>query len=141
MKSTLRQCKGLPEKRFENGSVLFKENESNSVLFILIEGAVEVTKEGEHIATVTEPGSIFGEIAIVCHQPHMATVTAKEPCRFHVITDTDAFIKSYPLIHWEVTRILGERLTRISTRLIEIMKEQEAATAETIHVVYGESFK
>jgi len=122
MKPVLRQCKGLPVKRFDSGSVILEENDDTRVLLILIEGAVEVIKGGVPIATVAEPGSIFGEISIVCQQPHMATVRASEPCRFHVITDTDAFIKSYPLIHWELTRILGQRLTRITNQLIELLK-------------------
>jgi CRP/FNR family transcriptional regulator, cyclic AMP receptor protein len=46
--------------------------------FVLLDGNVEVTKDGQHL-TELGPGDFFGEIALVEHERRTATVTATTP--------------------------------------------------------------
>jgi CRP-like cAMP-binding protein len=83
--SILEQCRGLPERRFAAGSVLLAEGETSGLLFVLVEGEVEILKGTFQINTVADPGAIFGEISLLLDKPHMATVRAVSDCRVHVV--------------------------------------------------------
>jgi CRP/FNR family cyclic AMP-dependent transcriptional regulator len=41
-------------------------------------------KNGVEIATVTEPGAVFGELSVLLDQPHTADVRALEASQFYV---------------------------------------------------------
>ena len=58
------------------GKVLMNEGGSAHEMFVVIEGAVEVTREGEHIADLG-PGEFAGEMALLTHTRRNSTVTTK----------------------------------------------------------------
>jgi CRP-like cAMP-binding protein len=58
------------------GRVLMREGESAHEMFVVIEGTLDVTKDGEHIADLG-PGSFAGEMALLTHSHRSATVSAK----------------------------------------------------------------
>lgn len=64
------------ELDFEPGRVLMREGERAHEMFVVIDGVVEVTKDGEHIADVG-PGGFVGEMALLNHSHRSSTVTAK----------------------------------------------------------------
>ena len=53
-------------------------------LLLLRQGVVEVVRDGTQIARISEPGSIFGELAILLDKAHTADVRAVERSEFHV---------------------------------------------------------
>ena len=58
-------------------SVMF-EKTSADMAYILLDGQVEVRKDGATIATL-EPGAIFGEMALIDHTLRSASVIAITP--------------------------------------------------------------
>ncbi len=58
------------------GKVLMTEGGSAHEMFVVVEGTVEVTREGEHIADLG-PGSFAGEMALLTHARRNSTVTTK----------------------------------------------------------------
>ena len=81
MRTILSFCQDLPEAIFGPGEVLLAEGKKEELLYILIEGELEVLKGDFQINTVSEPGAIFGEISVLLDLPHMATVKALTPTR------------------------------------------------------------
>ena len=69
MSKVLSFCEGFPETEFRPGDVLLSEGESTGLLYILIEGEVEVLKGNFSVSTVSEPGAMFGEMAILLAAP------------------------------------------------------------------------
>jgi CRP-like cAMP-binding protein len=95
----------------DEGKVLTREGESGSEFFVIIDGEVGVMKEGQEIRTMG-PGDFFGEIALLEDRPRTATVTAKTPLRFFVLT-RQAFrsmLAHQPELERKVLSALEERV-------------------------------
>ena len=93
------------------GSTLTREGQPGREFFVLIEGTVEVTRDGEEIARLGA-GDWFGEIALLTKASRTATVTAASPVRVLVVTDR-AFrqvLETTPSIAVKMLERLGERL-------------------------------
>ena len=73
------------EVRLERGAVLFKQGDAGDALYVVIDGAMEVSilsLDGRKLSLdLLAPGAIFGEIALFDPGTRTATVTATEPAR------------------------------------------------------------
>jgi CRP-like cAMP-binding protein len=96
---------------FGSGKALTREGEPGREFFILLEGGAEVKRKGKVLAT-RKSGDFFGEIALMCNRPRVATVVTTSPTRTLVITDRDfrALVKRTPDIALKVLDAVGERL-------------------------------
>ena len=93
------------------GKVLTREGESGSEFFVIVDGEVSVTKDGQEIRTLAS-GDFFGEIALLEDTPRTATVIAKTPLRFFVLT-RQAFrsmLAHQPELEQKVLSALEERV-------------------------------
>ncbi|MBI3795814.1 MAG: cyclic nucleotide-binding domain-containing protein [Deltaproteobacteria bacterium] len=79
MREILSFCQKLPETTFSPGETLLAEGRKDKILYILIEGEVEILKGDFQINTVSEPGAIFGEMSVLLDIPHTATVKTLTP--------------------------------------------------------------
>jgi CRP/FNR family transcriptional regulator, cyclic AMP receptor protein len=66
------------------GHVLMRQGDIGREFFVVIEGEVEVERDGRIVATVG-PGGFVGDIALVTERPRTATVTTTRPSRFLVV--------------------------------------------------------
>ena len=100
---------------FDAGKVLCREGERGQEFFVIMEGEAEVTRNGKHLAT-RRSGEFFGEIALVADVPRTATVTAKTPIRFFVLTHRRflRLLDGQPGIERKVLRALAKRLVSVS---------------------------
>ena len=69
----------------KKGDIIVREGQEDSDAYIILEGEIEVTKKGRHLATLYE-NAIFGEISMVDNRPRTATCTAKTPCILGMVT-------------------------------------------------------
>ena len=96
----------------EAGKVLAREGEIGQEFFVIVDGEVSVTKDGEELRRLG-PGDFFGEIALIWDSPRRtATVTAATPVRFFVLT-RQAFrglIDHHPDIEAKVLEALEQRV-------------------------------
>jgi CRP/FNR family cyclic AMP-dependent transcriptional regulator len=93
------------------GKVLCRQGDFGREFFVIVEGEVEVTRDGKHVAT-SGPGDFFGEIALVERMPRTATVTAKTPLRFFVLTSRSfwSLLDDNPQVERKVLRALAKRV-------------------------------
>jgi CRP-like cAMP-binding protein len=97
------------------GKVLCKEGQTGREFFVIVDGEVEVTRNGKHVATRTG-GEFFGEIALLEETPRTATVTAKTPLRFFVLTRKDFrhLVNENRNVERKVLRALARRVVELS---------------------------
>jgi CRP-like cAMP-binding protein len=125
MRTILSFCQELPEVTFGPGEVLLSEGERTGILYILIEGEVEVLKGDFQVTTVSEPGAVFGEMSVLLDIPHTATVRAVTASRVYVVRQADEFLQSQPDITYQLARLLSQRLYGVTTYLVDLKSQFE----------------
>ena len=111
----LKLAKITEDLEVDEGRALTREGQSGSEFFVIIDGEVGVSKDGQEIRTLG-PGDFFGEIALLEDTPRTATVTAKTPLRFFVLT-RQAFrslLAHQPELEQKVLAALQERVQATS---------------------------
>ena len=64
------------ELNFSAGTALMNEGAGAHEMVVVVDGTLEVTRAGEHVADIG-PGGFAGEMAVLTHARRDATVTAK----------------------------------------------------------------
>jgi CRP/FNR family transcriptional regulator, cyclic AMP receptor protein len=111
----LELAKVSEDMEVEEGKVLTREGQSGSEFFVVVDGEVSVTKNGQEIRTLG-PGDFFGEIALLEDTPRTATVVAKTPLRFFVLTRRSfrSLLAHQPELEQKVLAALEERVRATS---------------------------
>jgi CRP/FNR family transcriptional regulator, cyclic AMP receptor protein len=107
----LQLAKVSEDMEVDEGKVLTREGQSGSEFFVIVDGEVSVTKNGQEIRTLG-PGDFFGEIALLEDTPRTATVVAKAPLRFFVLTRRSfrSLLAHQPELEQKVLAALEERV-------------------------------
>jgi CRP/FNR family transcriptional regulator, cyclic AMP receptor protein len=112
-KTELRElARSTDEVDLREGYVLVREGRAGREFFVLVDGKVNVTRDGKKIADLGA-GEWFGEIALLTKVPRTATVTTTSPVKALVLTDR-AFrrlVETMPSIALKVLSRVSERLT------------------------------
>jgi CRP-like cAMP-binding protein len=105
-------AKRTEDMEFAEGKVLAREGDIGHEFFVIVDGEVAITKDGEEVRRLGS-GEFFGEIALVWDSPRRtATVTSTSPIRFFVLT-RQAFrglIDKHPDIEQKVLEQIEERV-------------------------------
>ena len=78
----------LPLVTYQPGETVIVEGSTTGRLLILKKGNVAIVKDDTEVATVAEPGAVFGELSVLLDQPHAADVHALEASQFHIANAT-----------------------------------------------------
>lgn len=66
-------------KKYQNGDVIFKEGEPSGSAYVIVKGAVDLTKNSKHGAVLLaklKAGELFGEMGVIDGSPRSATSRA-----------------------------------------------------------------
>ena len=125
MRDILQQCGAMPQRSLAAGEDVLREGERSGVLYILIDGSVEILKGDVQVNVVGDPGAVFGEMSVLLDAPHMATVRTLEPSRFYVAEDATSFLTSDAEVALAIGRILARRLQAMITYLVDLKRQFE----------------
>jgi CRP/FNR family transcriptional regulator, cyclic AMP receptor protein len=97
------------------GRVLCREGDRGREFFVLVEGKVDVARNGRGMAALGA-GDFVGEISLLESTPRTATVTAQTPVRFFVLTPKDfqEMLDENPSVERKVLRALARRVLELS---------------------------
>jgi CRP-like cAMP-binding protein len=97
------------------GTALCTEGEIGHEFFVIIDGEIEISRNGKRVAT-RGGGEFVGEIALLEKTPRTATVTAKTPLRVFVLTDKDFrdLVNENPSVERKVLKALARRIVELS---------------------------
>jgi CRP/FNR family cyclic AMP-dependent transcriptional regulator len=126
-----RRLAGLPVVKHPAGEVVLTAGSKTGRLLFLRSGAVEVIKDGERIANVSAPGSVFGEQAALLDQPHSADVRTLEQSEFYV-ADAPAMLAGDPTVALYVAAVLARRLDAANRSLIEVKHQLQAGESLSV---------
>lgn len=111
------------KKTVEAGTILLPEGANTGRLYVLVEGGVEISRNGIVFATSNDPGAIFGEMSVLLGLPHTATVKTTVPSTIYELEDATAFMGSDPDIALLVAKTLAQRLYSATTYLVDLKKQ------------------
>jgi len=123
MADILTPLQELPVRRFDLGDTVLEVGRQSGVLLVLIEGALEVRKNGVLVDLVKEPGSVLGEIAALLNSPHTADVVAVLPSALYVIENPRDFLREHPDFHLHVSELLAKRLGNLVQYLADVKQQ------------------
>jgi malate dehydrogenase (oxaloacetate-decarboxylating)(NADP+) len=117
------------------GSVLLEEGTPGRSFFLIVEGEVEVSREGERLGRLG-PGALVGEMALFNHEVRFATVTVGSDARFVCVPAAEMFAA---VLHGDPAAVrlmarLGttmvERMQHSNKRLLEIARKTPGSEAD-----------
>ncbi len=97
---------------FPAGKDLIVQGEPGRQFFVVIDGTVEVVKDGEPLSVLRGGSEFYGEISLVSGSAATATVTTATPVRALVIAPQHfrALLDSSPAIQRRILHAFSERL-------------------------------
>ncbi|BDX38416.1 hypothetical protein CYCD_17710 [Tenuifilaceae bacterium CYCD] len=137
-------AKGLSERRFEAGDLLFHENSAREGIMIIFDGEVELFKSNpygtELKLTYFSSGDFLGEGAWASDSPHSTSARALKPTVVLVIKyemlskDAEMSVK----VLTNITRVIQRRMRNANNRMINPASQYESGSTRLEHDLLGE---
>lgn len=123
MDELLQRTAGLPEVRLAPGDTVIREGETGDGLWILVSGALQVSKDGVSVNSIQRPGAAIGEISLLLDSPYSATVVAREPSVLRYAADGRALMRGDAAITRLIAVGLAERLAFATAYLADLKNQ------------------
>ena len=97
------------------GEFLFKEGDKRDVMYVLLEGEMDI-RLGGYVVETAKSGALIGEMALIDDSPRAANAVAKTPCRLATI-DKRRFhflVQQHPQFATHVMKELADRLRNMN---------------------------
>ena len=115
------------EEKFVSGEYIFREGESGTRLYLIVEGEVRISRDvpgsGEEALAVLKPGALFGEMAVFDRSDRSTHAISNGGTTVLTITRPDFEMlldfnreMAYKVL-WSVTRLLSGRLRNTNDSL------------------------
>jgi two-component system, sensor histidine kinase len=103
-------CKNSQFVRLPKNDVLFEEGSPGDVMYVLLQGKLEIYTRNKYIALRT-PFELIGELSLISSQPRSASVKANSASILLRITKDcfDSYIAPHPKVMMEIMKILSKR--------------------------------
>ncbi len=98
---------------FAAGQKVFSEGDRGDAMFAVVEGRIEI-RRGERVLETVERGGVFGEMALIDHEPRSASAVAAIDSRLVRIAERRflTLVQQTPFFALQVMQILTRRLRR-----------------------------
>ena len=114
-----------PVRTLAAGEMLITQGSPGGELYVLETGRLTVERDGVKIATVSTPGSLLGEMAVLLDKPTTATVRADGQAKVRVIRDAREALYGDPALTFIVAKLMATRLDSTSAFLVRLSKQYQ----------------
>lgn len=114
-----------------DGEALISAGQRPTPMYVLVEGRLQVRRNGHALAEFTEPGAVVGEIGLLLHTPATAEVVSVGTSRVRRMDDAERCFAENPEFARHLATVLAHRLWRVSTYLSDL-QDQYADRADTL---------
>lgn len=134
------------ERTISSGEIIIKEGDEGNTFFQLLEGKVGVYnnygQEDQVQIAILEPGTYFGEMAVIESYPRSSTVVAEEDSRVVEIAASELteYITENPGKILDICVVLGNRLKAMTDDYNEIKKALDNVRKENSKNNYASFF-
>lgn len=111
-------------KSYRKNTIIMDKGDESSALYVLVSGKVRVyiaDEEGKEVVlnVCDEPGSHFGELALLGNTARTASVMTLEDSKFLIISKQDFlnWLADYPQIALSIIRHLVDQITSLTDRV------------------------
>jgi CRP/FNR family transcriptional regulator, cyclic AMP receptor protein len=132
-------------KLFESGDIVFKEGEKGDLMYVLLEGAVELkmkVERGETVLKIVDtPNDFFGEMALLDERPRSATAIAAKKTKVLAVDGPtfESMILANGKFALKIIKVLAARIRRSNDQvsdLIETMPKERIARGMTDFAIH-----
>ena len=104
---------------FAAGDHVFREGDRGELMFVVIEGDVEIL-DGSTVLEIAGPGSIIGELALIDDGPRSAAVVAKTDVKRVPVNRRrfEFMVQETPFFALTVMKILADRIRATNAKLL-----------------------
>lgn len=145
MTNLVELCADFPRRRLEPGETLLTEGQAINEMYVVASGSFVVSRAGQTVAMVNEPGVVFGEVSTLLDTATGATVQAADTQdrapngdqlvnEVLVIDRPAEFMADNPAAVLAVAKILAARLNA-STAYLSDLQRQYGATSGNLGMV------
>jgi CRP/FNR family transcriptional regulator, cyclic AMP receptor protein len=112
-------------RRWQRGEVIFREGDEGDTTYLLLSGAILLTREHQdgRMVAIAElrAGNMFGELAMFRGEKRSATAEAIEPTEAVALLapDVQRLIRQNPEIAGKLLTALAERVSKTTERLLQ----------------------
>lgn len=106
-------------KKVEAGEYVFEENDQEKIIYILLEGEVEIIVGGRVIVELNEKGAFIGEMSSIIGRKRSASVRARTDCAFYCMDGSDMLVLAqyYPVVLSKICKSLANKIAHTSSEL------------------------
>jgi CRP-like cAMP-binding protein len=113
----------MPPRHLEPGETLIAEGDELVSLYELRSGAVDIVRAGATVATVAEPGAMFGEMSLLLDRPASASVRARTQTVVVEVADARDRLATDPEFAVVLARLLARRVDVMTGYLADLRRQ------------------
>jgi CRP-like cAMP-binding protein len=113
----------MPPRHLEPGETLIGEGDEIVSLYELRSGTVEIVRGGATVATVAEPGAMFGEMSLLLDRPASASVRARTETVVVEVDDARSRLATDPDFAVVLARLLARRVDTMTGYLADLRRQ------------------
>lgn len=107
------------------GDVLIEQGSKPALVYVLDEGEIEITRDGKAIMSYTEPGSLFGEVAVLLDEESVVGFRAKTETRVKIVENFEQLCRRDIDSLYSLAQSLARRLVEMDDAFASARNEFE----------------
>jgi CRP/FNR family cyclic AMP-dependent transcriptional regulator len=129
------------EETYDDGYVIIKEGTSGDWIYVVLSGAVEISKTingRKYVIDVLKPGEIFGEVSFLGVKKRTATATAVGQTTLGIV-DRTALDVEFNELSSDLRNILmamARRFEKLVNRVVEFSSRSDIRVQRTLSLTY-----